>query len=135
MLIFHPVPPLSIARDKICFLIAKARQFDVKDVVTDLGSSSNASDDAMISVLEDHRDDPTVQELNSFINGLSEDEQVDLVALVRLGRGDGDLADWQEIRMEAERGHNKRTAAYLLGMPLLADHLEEALTQFGHSCE
>ena len=135
MLIFHPVPPLSIARDKICFLIAKARQFDVKDVVTDLGSSSNASDDAMISVLEDHRDDPTVQELNSFINGLSEEEQVDLVALVRLGRGDGDLADWQEIRMEAERGHNKRTAAYLLGMPLLADHLEEALTQFGHSCE
>ena len=135
MLIFHPVPPLSIARDKICFLIAKARQFDVKDVVTDLDSSSNASDDAMISVLEDHRDDPTVQELNSFINGLSEDEQVDLVALARLGRGDGDLADWQEIRMEAERGHNKRTAAYLLGMPLLADHLEEALTQFGYSCE
>lgn len=135
MLIFHPVPPLSIAWDKICFLIAKARQFDVKDVVTDLDSSSNASDDAMISVLEDHRDDPTVQELNSFINGLSEDEQVDLVALARLGRGDGDLADWQEIRMEAERGHNKRTAAYLLGMPLLADHLEEALAQFGHSCE
>jgi hypothetical protein len=135
MLIFHPVPPLSIARDKICFLIAKARQFDVKDVVTDLDSSSNASDDAMISVLEDHRDDPTVQELNSFINDLSEDEQVDLVALVRLGRGDGDLADWQEIRMEAERGHNKRTAAYLLGMPLLADYLEEALTRFGYSCE
>jgi hypothetical protein len=135
MLIFHPTPPLSISRDKICYVIDKAHQFDVKDVVTDPDSSSNATDDAMISVLEDHRDDPTLRELTAFINALSEDEQVDLVALVRLGRGDGELADWQEIRMEAERGHNKRTAAYLLGMPLLADHLEEALTQFGHSCD
>jgi uncharacterized protein DUF3775 len=135
MLKFHPTPPLSISRDKICFLIDKAHQFDVKDVVTDPDSSSNASDDAMISVLEDHLDDPTLRELNVFINGLSEDEQVDLVALARLGRGDGNLSDWQEIRMEAERGHNKRTAAYLLGMPLLADHLEEALSQFGYTCE
>ena len=135
MLVFHPAPPLSISRDKICFVIAKARQFDVKDVVTDPDSSSNPSDDAMISVLEDHRDDPTFQELTTFINMLKEDEQIDLVALARLGRGDGELAEWQEIRLEAERGHNKRTAAYLLGMPLLADHLEEALTQFGYSCE
>jgi hypothetical protein len=33
------------------------------------------------------------------------------------------------------RAHNKRTAAYLLGMPLLADQLEEALSQFGQSCD
>ncbi len=134
MLIFHPTPPLLIARDKICYVIDKAHQFDVKDIVTDPDSSSNPSDDAMISVLEDHRDDPTLQEITAFINALTEDEQIDLVALARLGRGDGDLTDWQQIRMEAERGHNKRTAAYLLGMPLLADYLEEALTQFGYSC-
>jgi len=30
--------------------------------------------------------------------------------------------------------YNGRTADYLLGIPLLADYLEEALAQFGLSC-
>jgi hypothetical protein len=52
-----------------------------------------------------------------------------------LGRGDGTIDDWDELRAEAARAHNKRTAAYLLGMPLLADHLDEALSQFDRSCD
>jgi hypothetical protein len=40
-----------------------------------------------------------------------------------------------EIREEAARAHNKRTAAYLLGMPLLGDFLEEGLSLLGYSCE
>jgi Protein of unknown function (DUF3775) len=64
------------------------------------------------------------------------DEQIDLVALTWLGRGDGDIENWDELRAEAARAHNKGTAAYyLLGMPMLADHLEEALSKFGHSSE
>jgi Protein of unknown function (DUF3775) len=128
-------PTLSISPEKVCFIIVKAREFDVKDVVTDPDPGSNASDDAMRSVLEDHRDDPTLQELTSFINALSEDEQVDLVALTWLGRGDAELSDWDQLRAEAGRLHNARTAAYLLGKPMIADHLEEALSQFGRSCE
>jgi hypothetical protein len=128
-------PTLSISPEKVCFIIVKAREFDVKDVVTDPDPGSNASDDAMRSVLEDHRDDPTLQELTSFINALSEDEQVDLVALTWLGRGDAELSDWDQLRAEAGRLHNARTAAYLLGKPIIADHLEEALSQFGRSCE
>ena len=58
-----------------------------------------------------------------------------LVALTWLGRGDGDIENWDELRAEAARAHNKRTATYLLGMPMLADHLEEALSKFGHSSE
>jgi hypothetical protein len=89
----------------------------------------------MISVLEDHRDDPVVQEIAAAIFGMSEDEQIDLVALAWLGRGDGSIEDWNELRAEAARAHNKRTASYLLGTPLLADYLDEALSQFGHSCD
>ena len=129
------VPSLSISPEKVCFVVVKAREFDAKDIVTDPEGSSNASDDAMISVLEDHRDDPVVQELRGFIGALTEDEQIDLVAMAWLGRGDGTLDDWDELRAEAARAHNKRTASYLLGMPLLPDHLEEALSQFGLSCE
>ncbi|HTP92176.1 MAG TPA: DUF3775 domain-containing protein, partial [Xanthobacteraceae bacterium] len=50
------------------------------------------------------------------------------------GRGDGTIEDWDELRAEAARAHNKRTASYLLGMPLLPDYLEEGLSQFGLSC-
>jgi len=55
--------------------------------------------------------------------------------MVWLGRGDGDLSDWQDLRSEAARAHNNRTAAYLLGMPLLSNHLEDAMSAFGRSCE
>jgi len=129
------IPDLSIPTDKLCFIIAKAREFDVKDVVTDPGDSSNATDDGMLSVLEDHRDDPVVQEISAVIFAMSEDEQVDLVTLAWLGRGDGALGDWSELRSEAARAHNKRTASYLLGIPLLADFLEEALSELGISFE
>ena len=128
-------PSLSISPEKVCFFIVKAREFDVKDVVTDPDSGSNPADDAMISVLEDHEDDPTYQELRSYIGALTEDEQIDLVTLTWLGRGDGTVDEWDELRAEASRLHNKRTAAYLLGKPMLADHLEEALSQLGISCE
>jgi hypothetical protein len=129
------VPELAISPEKLCFIIVKAHEFDAKDVVTDPDDSSNAADDAMVSVLEDHPDDSVVAELAGFINALSEDEQIDLVALSWLGRGDGTVDDWDELRAEATRAHNKRTARYLLGMPILGDYLEEALSQFGRSCE
>ena len=129
-----PPPSLTIATEKLCFLIVKAREFDVKDAVTDPDDASNATDDGMISVLEDHGDDPAEDEIRGFIGAMNEDEQIDLVALSWLGRGDGTIGDWDEIRDQAAQAHNKRTAAYLLGIPLLADYLEEALSQFGLSC-
>ena len=129
------LPELSISEQKLCFIIAKAREFDVKDVVTDPDDSSNATDDAMLSVLEDHKDDPVVQELTAVIFAMSEDEQIDLVALTWLGRGDGTIEDCSELRSEAARAHNRRTASYLLGIPLLSDYLEEAISQFGISCD
>lgn len=128
------MPDLSISTEKVCFIVVKARQFDVKDAVTEPDPGSNASDDGMRSVLEDHADDPVRAELASAIWALNEDEQIDLVALAWLGRGDGELENWDDLRGEASRAHNDRTADYLLGMPLLADYLEEGLSEFGESC-
>ena len=129
------VPNLSISPEKVCHIIVKAREFDVQDVETDPDSGSNGSDDGMASVLEAHASDPTYQELVAFIAGLAEEEQVDLVALAWLGRGDGDVAGWSDLRDEAQRLHNDRTASYLLTKPLLPDHLQEGLSLFGLSCE
>lgn len=68
------IPDLAISPEKIAAILVKARQFDGKDVVTDPDSSSNASDDAMLSVLEDHADDPVRAELTAIIRDLNEDE-------------------------------------------------------------
>lgn len=128
-------PELSIPLEAICFIIIKAREFDAKDVVTDPDDSSNASDDGMAAVLEDHGDDPTRAEIVGHIHALNEDEQIELVALAWLGRGDGTLADWEDLRSQAADARNGRTASYLLGIPLLADYLEEGLSQFGLTCQ
>jgi len=126
---------LTISPEKICFIIVKAREFDAKDEATDPDPGSNPSDDGNTAILEDHDDDPVVEELTSFINSLSEDEQIDLVALTWLGRDDYSASDWSAVRAEAAHAHNNRTARYLLGTPLLADFLEEGLSLLGRSCE
>ena len=109
---------LSIATDKVCFIVVKAREFDAKDLVTEPDPGSNPTDDRMIAILEDHKDDPVYREVAAFIGALSEDEQIDLVALAWLGRGDGTIEDWSELRVQAASEHNRRTARYLLGLPL-----------------
>jgi Protein of unknown function (DUF3775) len=128
------LPKLAVSSEKLCFIIEKAREFDVKDVVTDPDDASNPTDDANLAVLEDHKDDPVVKELSAVINPVSVDEQIDLVTLTWIGRGDGGIEDWGDLRAEATRAHNRRTAAYPLSIPLLADYLDEAISLFGISC-
>jgi uncharacterized protein DUF3775 len=126
---------LTISPEKVCFIVIKAREFDAKDEVTEPDPGSNPADDKDAAVLEDHEDDPVVEEITSLINSLSEDEQIDLVTLAWLGRDDYSASDWPAVREEAARAHNQRTAEYLLGMPLLGDFLEEGLSILGYSCE
>ena len=125
------MPELTISSDQVAFLIEKARQFDVKDITSDPDSGSNGADDQMIDVLEDNGSDPVQKEIYGFIAALTEDEQIDLVALMRLGRGDGTIEEWDDLRREAAEGRNGHTARYLLGEPLLGDLLAEGLDAFG----
>ena len=126
---------LMISPEKVAFVIMKAREFDVKDGLTEPDPGSNPTDDRDAAVLEDHEDDPVVEEITSLINSISEDEQIDLVALAWLGRDDHTAEDWPAVRAEAAQAHNRHTAEYLLGMPLLSDFLEEGLSMLGYSFE
>ncbi len=129
------MPNLAISAEDVGFLIVKAREFDVKETNSDPDSGSNATDDNMIDVLEDNGSDPVASEIAAFINGLSEEEKIDLVALMRLGRGDGTIEEWDDLRREAadERERNRHTARFLLGEPLLGDYLADGLAAFGLS--
>ena len=129
------MPTLTISAEDVGYLIVKAREFDVKEANSDPDSGSNATDDNMVDVLQDNGSDPVASEIAGFINALSEEEQVDLVALMRLGRGDGTIEEWDDLRREAadERERNRHTARYLLGQPLLGDYLADGLAAFGLS--
>jgi len=128
-------PELSISFEKVCGVLSMARQFDAKEGVTEPDPDSNPADDGEGAVLQDHADDPVRQELATFIHDMDIDEQIDLTTLMRLGRGDGELADWDALRAETAQDHTARSGLELLGIPLLSDYLEEALSQFGESCE
>jgi hypothetical protein len=133
------MPELNISREKVAFLIDKAQEFDVKDLPSELESGSNASDDIEIGVLEDDGSDSVASEMASFIKALNEDEQIDLVALMWLGRGDGTIEEWEDLRARSAerrgeyRNPQRETAGYVLGEPLLGDLLAEGLDQFGVS--
>jgi hypothetical protein len=127
------MPELSISTDQVGFLIVKAREFDAKEEVSDPDEGSNATDDGMIDVLEDNSDDPVAREIAGFIDALTIDEQIDLVTLLRLGRGDGTAEDWDTLRAEVAGSMNTRIASYLLGQPMLGDLLAEGLDEIGLS--
>ncbi len=126
---------LGISPEKVAFIIIKAREYDVKVEPEDLEGGSNAADDGMREVLEDTANDATEQELESFISSLNEEEQVNLVALTWLGRGDDTKDGWEDLLNQARDAHNEHTASYLLGIPLVSDYLEEGLSELGYSIE
>ncbi|HEY2034874.1 MAG TPA: DUF3775 domain-containing protein [Rhizomicrobium sp.] len=126
------LPELGVAPEKVRFVIVKARQFDAKESESDPDEGSDAIDDGMADVLEDDPENDAVeQELTAFINGMDEEEQTNLVALAWLGRGTYGIDEWAEAIDTAKTEHNKRTAQYLLGLPLLGDYLAEGLAAFG----
>jgi len=124
----------AISSEKVCFIIVKAREFDalVDPPIDDLGG--NTPDDHEVNDLSAYADDPTYEELTSFINALSEDEVIELHALVMLGRGDVDMDGWDEVVQTAKDDLDENIAHRLLEIPLISDYLAGALSQFGQSC-
>lgn len=131
---------LDIDPDKVCFVVARFRELEEEALIEDPDAAENEEPDLDHDEAFDELDDgeeeldPLREELEGFIESLPEDEQIELVALAWLGRGDYDIEEWDDVLEAAADHHNERTADYLLGMPRLADFLEEGLVAFGLSC-
>ncbi|HMO30808.1 DUF3775 domain-containing protein [Enterovirga sp.] len=125
---------MDIATDKVCELILRAREVDVKEDATDPDSGSNPSDDGSIDVLTSAPGDATEDQIRDFIDGLNEDERHDLVAIAWIGRGDFEASEWREALRMAQERESLSTADYLLGIPNLGDLLDEGLAALGRSC-
>jgi hypothetical protein len=126
---------LEISLDKLCFIVALAHDYEMPDDEKGLDEGSGDETEAHPSAGDDDRGDASEDVLRKFIDELDVDEQIDLVALAWLGRGDRDVDGWHLLRSQAASAHNNRTADYLLGMPLLPDLIEEGMGAFGLSCE
>ena len=147
---------LEMDVDKVCFVVVKMREYEEEGLIRaetdddevgldeeaeeELESASgfDAADNGDAGDEEEPADtaseDGILEELLTFIRNLDEEEQIELVALTWLGRGDYEGEQWNEAVEAAGERHNNRTAEYLIGIPLLSDYLEEGLAAFDLSC-
>ena len=104
---------LNTNPETVQFIIDRAHQFQMLQ--------QDIDDD------ETEGSDPASAEIRSTIEDLEPDQQVELVALMWLGRGDYEADDWDSALADAGDSWNERTADYLIGTPLLADYLTAGL--------
>lgn len=127
---------LNINPDVVCAIIEKCQEFHAQEGVSIPHTEESAGDDAdwAMQMLADHADDPTYQEIKFIIGDLDPNQQVELVALMWLGRGDFSKDEWNDALKEAHANWNARSAEYLLGTPLVANYLQDGLGEMGYSC-
>lgn len=99
---------LPISTDKVAHIIVRARKFDAD--MPDAGQG---------------------RELRAFIAALNEDEQAALTAILWVGRETFDADEFDEAFRTAKAEATTPTEDYLLGIPLLADYLEDGMTALG----
>lgn len=130
-----PIMNMNLNPDIVCHLIDLATEFHAKEAVSIPETTPDSpAEDWARQVLADHAHDPTYMNMVSIIDDLDRDQQVTLVALMWLGRGDFSLDEWDEALETAEAEHNERTADYLIATPLVADYWREGLNLHEYSC-
>lgn len=128
-------PPieLNLSVEIIRDIVLMAREFDLAEFPDEPDPGSDPDAPADPETILDEGEDPTEAELREMIDDLNEDEVIDLIALVWVGRGDFDRTEWPEARALARERQEKKASDYLLGMPTLSDYLEEGLATLGHT--
>jgi hypothetical protein len=126
---------LEISTAKVAHVIIRAREYDAKTGSWEDTQVNGFHEGDSESILENFSTDSTRSELAEFIAALNEDEQASLVALAWLGRGSFSPDEFDDAIETAKAERVNKTEDYLLGMPLLADYLEEGLDKLGYSVE
>jgi len=122
----------AISSEKISYIIVKSREFDAKEAPVIEDINGHPSEDDAQQILADQPDDPVYEELTSFMDSLSNDEKIELHAMIMLGRGDVDMAGWRDAVQTAEDDLDDNLTHRMLEIPLISDYLADALSQFGH---
>ncbi|NNU81943.1 DUF3775 domain-containing protein [Halovulum dunhuangense] len=119
---------LTIPADVLRDLILRMRNYmSREDLPTGGPGEDGPPDPDEIGPLSTDPDDPDQAELFDEIDGLDDEQQAELVALMWVGRGDFDAEDWAEAVALAGERHSGVTAEYLMSHPLVADYWAEGL--------
>jgi hypothetical protein len=128
------MPELRISTDKVCQFLEAAREVAGKVPAT-TGDDTSTGDDSPLVFIEENGDpDPVREQMVEFVSGLNVEEQVDLLALVFLGRGDFALSEWDDALAEATERIRDGDADFMIGDRALPSHLGDALDAFGKTC-
>jgi len=76
---------------------------------------------------------PHDRHLHDYIGGLNDDEKASLVALMWVGRGTFEADEIEEAKRQAMAEATAPTEEYLMGIPALAEYLEDGLDALGIS--
>lgn len=126
---------LHVDPDYIERLIVKVRAVMAREATDISDPGGNDSDDAIPSALQELPGDLSREELIEEIQGLNDRQQAELVALMWIGREDGEPAEWQDYINRAIEGKTTPTEHYLLDQPLLAEYWSEGLERLTPSLE
>ena len=123
---------LTIDPDYLRRLVIKVRAFMGKEAQDVPDDASNPTDDEMpSSALQEDADDLSREEVVEEIRGLEPREQAELVALMWLGRDDGDPEEFDALVQQALERREVPTENYLLDHPLVAEHWLEGMDRLG----
>jgi hypothetical protein len=126
---------LNIGLDKIQDIVLRARAYDLEDIPDEPDPGDEPEEAQNREDLLDEGEDPSEAELRELIDDLNDDEVVDLIALVWIGRGDFGKSELAEARRLARERHQGSSSAYLMGIPSLADYVAEGLAVVGYDLE
>ena len=126
------MPQLDLNPDIVRSVIDIVHEFHAGDDVHLRGDDEEAAvdEDLLMQFADDYSDDPYYGQLTAVINDLEPDQQISLVALMWLGRGDYAIEEWDDTIAQAKDQWTDHTAEYLISTPLLSDYLAEALDLF-----
>ena len=126
------MPALDLNPDIVRSVIDIVHEFHAGDDVNLLGDDDDkeVDEDVLMQFAADYSDDPYYGQLTAVINDLEPDQQVSLVSLMWLGRGDYTIDEWDDIVAQAKDQWTDHTAEYLISTPLLSDYLAEGLDLF-----
>lgn len=126
------MPEIDLSTEAVQFVIDKTHEFHERDdvILPEESQGADLTPENVLQFTEGFSGDAFYQELTNMINDLDPDQQIALVALMWVGRGDFSLAEWNEALAQAEDSWTDHTAEYLISTPLLADYLAEGLQQF-----
>jgi len=131
----EPSNLLQVNPDVIQRLVDLARQIDSQEFTGIPEDPEVQSGSAEVVALTEQEFDSTADEFRSIINDLDPEQQQQVVALFRLGRGDYAYEEWEDALAEAREDWNVNTADYLLGHPLLSDYVTGGMILHGYSVE